>query len=361
MPAPLHALDAVTHPDPYPFYQQLRRQPPLHFDTHNRLWIASRAEVVAEAFAHPALRVRPPQEPVPRALAGTAAREVFALLVRMNDGAFHAQHRPAVAAAAARWSLPQVHEASRAAVPALREALDVNDFLTALPVAVMARLLGVPTAQQGLTVQWVHDFTRGIAPGASAEAVAQGVAAAQHLMAQGQALGLDRVQAANRVALMQQSLDATAGLLGNTACLLRQQPGLGETLAASMDQARLLVAEVARWDAPVQNTRRYAAQDTVLAGQPLRQGEGVLLVVASANRDEALNPQPERFEAQRAHRRSFTFGAAAHACPGEAIAIEIVASCVQLDWTSGGFDSFFGRCTGYRPLSNVRIPVFSVD
>jgi hypothetical protein len=102
---PAHAVEAVTHPDPYPYYQQLREERPLYFDGGLKLWVASIQAVIHEALQNPALCVRPPAEPVPPALQGTAAGDVFAQLVRMTDGGFHAAHKPAVVLAARRWSL----------------------------------------------------------------------------------------------------------------------------------------------------------------------------------------------------------------------------------------------------------------
>ncbi|MGH6625174.1 MAG: cytochrome P450 [Burkholderiaceae bacterium] len=356
---PAHAVEAASHADPYSYYRQLREERPLYFDDQLKLWVASSYAVIDEAFQSPALRVRPPAEPVPRALLGSPAGEVFANLVRMSDGAFHATHKAQVQQSARRWTLQQVAEISRQATAELQPVLGVNDFLTALPVQVMARLLGVSNSQLKQTTQWVHDFTAGIAADASAEAVARANEAATALLTQGAEQGLSPVQAANRIALMQQSLDATAGLLGNTVNLLQQRSELGEQVAASPDFARVLVAEVVRWDAPIHNTRRFAAEDLTLARQSLRRGEGLLLVLASANHDEALNPQPDRFEVQRPRRRNLTFGAGAHACPGEQLAIEIVAACANSMWATAGFDHYFGRISGYRPLPNARIPVFA--
>ncbi|MDP3829255.1 MAG: cytochrome P450, partial [Polaromonas sp.] len=102
---PRDAVEAVTHPDPFPFYRLLRQERPLFFDRHLGLWVASSHAAVSAALAHPALRVRPPAEPVPPALQGRAAGEVFAQLVRMTDGSFHAVHKPDVERVARRWTL----------------------------------------------------------------------------------------------------------------------------------------------------------------------------------------------------------------------------------------------------------------
>jgi cytochrome P450 len=352
-----NVIEAVASADPYAVYARLRGTP-LLFDGQLQAWVASSAAVVDEALRHPGLRVRPPAEPVPRALLGTPAGDVFASLARMTDGASHRRSRPLVEQSARRWSLDQISHATEEAALAL-QGVEVNRFLTALPVQAMARALGVPQPQLDETVQWVHDFTQGIGPGADAVVIGRASEAAARLMAQGEAQGLDTVRAANRIAMMQQALDATSGLLGNAIVLMQGRPDLAREMAASPDFARDAVAELVRWNPSVHNTRRFAAEDTSLGGAAIGAGQGIVVVLAAANRDPALNPDPDTFDARRAHRRSYTFGAHAHACPGEKIAVEIVVTYVRRYWTGAGFGPQFSRITGYRPLPNARIPLFA--
>lgn len=355
---PRDAVEAVTHPDPFPFYRRLREERPLFFDTHLGLWVASSHAAVSEALAHPALRVRPPAEPVPRALQGRATGEVFAQLVRMTDGPFHAVHKLDVERVAQRWTLADVACAAKDAARDLRPRLPANAFIAALPVQTLARLLGVPAGERESTCRWVTQFTQGIAAGADAQALERADAAAAALMDQGRALGLPPVQAANRIAFMQQALDAGSGLLGHVALQLAQDPQLAAAADVSSDAMRALVREVERWAAPIQNTRRFAAEAMTLLGQPIAAGQALLLVLASANRDDAFNTQPDRLDVHREGGRSMGFGAGPHACPGAAIAIEMVAACASWMRAAGQFDHYFGRCTGFRPLPNARIPVF---
>jgi cytochrome P450 len=354
---PSDPIAAATHPDPYPYYAQLRQAHPLHYDEGLGLWVCAGSDAVQAALAHPLLRVRPPAEPVPRGLIGTPVGEVFARLVRMNDGEFHARHRPDVERATSRFSLADVAAAAaEESVRDLAPRVDANAFLSAVPVQSIARLLGVPAASLDRTVACVEAFAQGIAANATSQAIALAGEAVTELMAQGEAQGLDPVRSANRIALMQQSLDATAGLIGNTVLLLRERPDV-VSQHASPDAWRAVVAEVARWNSAVQNTRRFAAADLVLAGKAIAQGQGVLVLLASANRDPALNPEPDTFDANRHDRRSMSFGGGTHACPGEAIAVEIAASAVQT-WVSLGHHVLLGEHSGYRPLPNARIPTF---
>ena len=355
---PRDAVQAVTHPDPFPFYRRLREERPLFFDTHLGLWVVSSHAAVSAALAHPALRVRPPTEPVPLALQGRVAGEVFAQLVRMTDGPFHAAHKPEVERVARRWTLTDVARAAEEAARDLRPRLPANAFIAALPVQTMARLLGVPAGEREATCRWAAQFTQGIAPGADAQTVALADEAAAALMAQGRALGLSVVQAANRIAFMQQALDAGSGLLGHVALQLAQDPQQAAAADASRDAMRAVVREVERWAAPIQNTRRFAAEPLTLLGQPIAAGQALLLVLASANRDEAFNTQPDRFDVHRERGRSMGFGAGPHVCPGAAVAIEMVAACAAWMRAVVQFDHYFGQCTGFRPLPNARIPVF---
>ena len=81
-------------------------------------------------------------------------------------------------------------------------------------------------------------------------------------------------------------------------------------------------------------------------------------LIGFANRDPAANPHPERFDAGRAGRRSFTFGAGPHACPGEALAATIAAAGVEALLRSGVEPARLARAYAYRPSANARIPIF---
>ncbi|HYW55414.1 MAG TPA: cytochrome P450 [Polaromonas sp.] len=358
MQAPSSAIAAVTHPDPYPYYRSLREVRPLFFDSGLGVWVASGQAAVSAALRHPSLRVRPLAEPVPMVLLGTATGEVFAHLVRMTDGTFHAEHKPEVERTARRWQLADVARAAEDAAASLAPELSANDVLTALPLETMARLLGVPESERDNTCRWALHFARGIAPGANAATLAQAHEAAEALMAQGRALGLNLAQSANRIAFMQQAIDATGGLLGHTALQLMQRPPLSALADESLDAMRVFVREVERYAAPIQNTRRFAAGPLLLLDQPIEEGQAVLLVLASANRDEAMNPQPESFDPRRESVRSIGFGEGPHACPGAQIAIEIVANGAREIRARGRFDALFSRSNGFRPLTNARVPVF---
>src|SRR5687767_1012014 len=98
MSQPSDPIAAVVHPDPYPYYAEVVAKRPLHRNEALGLWIATDARAVAAVLESPLCRVRPPSEPVPKALVGSPAGDIFGRLVRMNDGAGHSPMKPAVSA-----------------------------------------------------------------------------------------------------------------------------------------------------------------------------------------------------------------------------------------------------------------------
>ena len=375
MAAPIDPITAVTHSDPYPYYAALVARRPLHRDDGLGLWIAASADAVSGALTNPQCRVRPVAEPVPSALVGSPAGAIFGRLIRMNDGARHAPLKSHVslvldalvpsriAALGERWA--------RALAEELRpseggRALDA--FAWRLAPSMVASLLGAPDDRVPDVVRATDDFVRGIAPGASADALERGAGAARSLRELGRTLaaadGLvgalahdtsgDDLEAAiaNALGFLSQSYEATAGLIGNTLVALSRRP---ELRAAS---PLAVVTEVARHDAPVQNTRRFLAADAVVAGQSMKAGDAILVVLAAANHDPAANVDPTRFDIDRAAPRVFTFGLGAHACPGAFLASTIAAAGVSALLDGGlGVDGL-GERVRYRASVNTRVPLF---
>lgn len=128
---------------------------------------------------------------------------------------------------------------------------------------------------------------------------------------------------ANLIGLMSQTYEATAGLIGNTLLALVRDADLRRRAAGDDALLGRVIEEVLRHDPPIHNTRRYMAQDAIIAGKRMKRGDQVLVVLAAANRDPSRHARPHDFDPERADRLSLSFGAGRHACPGQAIAIQI--------------------------------------
>lgn len=379
---PADPVAAVTHADPYPYYAALRDGPPLAWNEKLRLWIASRADVVEEVLlAHGALRVRPPAEPVPRAIVGSATGEVFGHLVRMNDGVAHQAHRPALQRALAGLDLNAVHAAALQVALRVPQQQPLSDTLFSMPVQAVAHLLGFADDALPQVDRWMRDFVACLSPLSTPEQLQRASAAAGELMARFEVLvagepprhgtllaavlaesagdaTLSRSLLANVAGLLSQTCDATAGLVGNSLIALMREPSL-RTSTRTRDGLQAIVEETARHDPSVHNTRRFAAEAVTIAGTPMAAGDAVLVLLASANRDPAFNPDPDRFMPVRARRRMLGFGHGMHACPGQALACTLAAASLDaLLRRAPDLDAQHLCGWSYRPSVNGRIPVF---
>jgi cholest-4-en-3-one 26-monooxygenase len=88
------------------------------------------------------------------------------------------------------------------------------------------------------------------------------------------------------------------------------------------DRAKLgtAVEEVLRWVSPIKNMARTTTQDVELGGQTMAEGDTVLLVYPSANRDEDVFPDPFRFDIEREPNEHVAFGFGSHFCLGNSLA-----------------------------------------
>jgi cytochrome P450 len=93
-------------------------------------------------------------------------------------------------------------------------------------------------------------------------------------------------------------------------------------VAASTRRALpLAVEEMLRWTTPVVSFLRTTTRTTELAGRRLGPGEPVLMLYASANRDEAVfGPTADRFDATRDPNPHLAFGFGPHFCIGAVLA-----------------------------------------
>jgi cytochrome P450 len=374
---PTDPIAAVTHPDPYPFYADLAANRPLYRDEALRLWVAAGAAAVTAVLESDRGRVRPQSEPVPVALLGSPAGEIFRHLVRMNDGPGHCPFKQAVSATLG--GLDPALAAARSREVAGRLAVEpLADFAFRLPVCATASLLGVPDGDLRQTALQVSDLVASFTPGAGPEPLARGKVAAGELLeffrsllsasAPTGLLGALRDEArsvgredhdvivANAIGFMFQSHDATAGLIGNTLVTLASHPEVLAEVTADRGLLPELLQEVLRFDPSVQNTRRFVAGDGVVAGQEMKEGDAILVILAAANRDPAANPHPERFDLHRQDRKIFTFGAGIHACPGEALAATIARAGIERLLDAGIDLQGFLAARAYRPSGNVRMP-----
>ena len=111
----------------------------------------------------------------------------------------------------------------------------------------------------------------------------------------------------------------SAGIAGGMRALLEHPDQLAR-LKGDMSLMGTAVEEMIRWVVPVKEFMRTAQQDTEVRGVPIKEGEAVLLSYVSANRDEDVFDEPNKFDVGRDPNKHLSFGYGVHFCLGASLA-----------------------------------------
>ncbi|MDP9795097.1 cytochrome P450 [Catenuloplanes nepalensis] len=150
----------------------------------------------------------------------------------------------------------------------------------------------------------------------------------------------------------------TADLIGSALNLLAAHPDQWRSLCRRPELIAGAVEEVLRFEAPIPTMFRRATRAAVIGGVEIPQGADVLVVFASANRDEERYPDAGRFDVTRKPARHFAFGAGVHTCVGAAPARAQARVALQvLTERLPGLSPASGSAAPIRRSINVRGPL----
>jgi cytochrome P450 len=339
----LTPVTAATADDPYAYYARIAVEHPFFFDDELRCWVACSVKAVESVLGNDEFHVRPTVEPVPSIMQGTPLGELFAHMPRWTDSVAHAPRREFVEQLVGAMNVG----ALAAAIPEL-ESDPLDKLMFTVPSRAVATLLGIPPGRVPGIEEFARALARAIGPGGTADDVPRASSAV---------MALDRIfserfpdvnQRYGAIGLLFQTYDPTAGLIGNTLYQLAvATPEITRRIVADPKTLTGFVAEVARLDPPVHNTRRFAASDTPIEDAIVRTGESVLVVLAAANYDT------------EAAGRTFTFGEGSHACVAARLSITIASIAVHA-LVGAGIDLAQIVRTGFHPAPNVRVPRLTI-
>ena len=122
------------------------------------------------------------------------------------------------------------------------------------------------------------------------------------------------------VLLFGAGFDSPASMVGLGTKLLLEHPEQAWLVTEDDELAPNAVAEILRYEPPVQLVARTALEPAELAGTEIAPGSMVFGLIAAANRDPARVKEPETFDVTRERVPSLSFGAGPHYCLGAGLA-----------------------------------------
>ena len=345
-------LSPSVYTDPYPTYERLRDKDPVHWSPLMDSWVFSRYKHVDgilrdhKRFSNDTSKRGNPSH----------IDESFDLTnqpsMLFRDPPDHTRLRALV---------------SRAFTPAVIEGLaghirDIaNDLLdqiddpagfdlmeaiaAPLPVIVIAELLGVPTKDRPQFQIWSRHRSRGLEPnitdkerrlvseaGRELDAYFLGIIDQRRRDPQDDLIsGLvaaeeagDKLSQPELLAMLRLLLvagnETTTKLIGNGMLALLRNPEQLEVLRQSPDLMPSAIEELLRYDAPVQLDVRVALEDVEFDGRLVKKGQGVMVLLGSANRDPEVFNDPDRLDLTRQEANHISFGRGIHHCLGASLA-----------------------------------------
>jgi cytochrome P450 family 142 subfamily A polypeptide 1 len=223
----------------------------------------------------------------------------------------------------------------------------VRDVAAPLPMIVIGDMLGVREEDRDTLLRWSDDLITGLSLSAPPEAIqATAQAAAEYAVYSAQVVADRRAKppaddlmsilvhaevAGDRLddeALLHESLlilvggdETTRHVITGGMYQLLQHPEQRRRLVADPTAIPMAVEEMLRWVTPIQNMSRTLTRDVELRGQRLREGQKLLLLYPSGNRDEEVFGDPFTFRVDRSPNDHLAFGGyGAHFCLGSALA-----------------------------------------
>ncbi|MCG7581190.1 cytochrome P450 [Mycolicibacterium sp. OfavD-34-C] len=111
-------------------------------------------------------------------------------------------------------------------------------------------------------------------------------------------------------------------LIGNAMVAFADFPDQWQSLRRDRSKIPAAIEELLRYEAPSQYQVRTTTRDVTLHGTTIPEGSAVLLLTASATRDERMFPDPDRLDIDRERKMGFNlaFGYGVHSCLGAALA-----------------------------------------
>jgi cytochrome P450 len=361
-------FDSTTLQCPFPHYAQMRDEQPVMLIESLGMYLVTRHDLVLGILRDPATYssmfggASMPLPPDARAKMAEVMADGYPRVPTMltADMPDHTRYRRLISKAFTPKVIAELEPVIRAITTKLIDSwIDsgsiefVTQFGVPLPVEVIAHALNVPDSRMADFKRWSDDSIAGIGTNISLEqrlAAERGVNEYQHYFASEFEKRMIEPQDDLLTALLQARIDdddpevtdtrpldmpemlsivqqllvagneTTTKLLTETVRLLANSPDQWRRLQEDPGRAPSIIEEALRLSTPTQGMFRIATRDHELDGVHIPKGSRLVIVFASANRDESLYTDPDEFNPDREGLRDhLSFGKGIHFCLGAAL------------------------------------------
>ncbi|MEM7160685.1 MAG: cytochrome P450 [Myxococcota bacterium] len=352
----------VSSLDPSPEYARLRAEQPVvrvRLPSGDLAWLVTRHEDVRFVFGDPRFsRAAACAPDAPRLMPGVEADPES---IVSKDAPAHTRLRRLVAPAFVPRRMEAYRDMITNTVDRLLDGMEaagppadiVAHLSSTLPMITICELLGVSEEDHDRFREWATTMF-----GTTKEAMKKGIAARKSLLSYLQTLiehkrkergddllsvliayqeEGDRLSGKELLSfaggLIVAGYETTSNRIANAVLMLLRHPGQLALLRDGDEHVESAVEELLRFipGGAAGGLMRVALEDVEIRGVTVHEGDGIIAVTNSANRDDAVFPDPDRFDITRKPGPHKTFGHGIHYCVGAQLArIELQQSLGQL-------------------------------
>lgn len=344
--------DARAMQDPYPVYRELRDHGPVCRGGPGQ-WVFSRHAEVSALLRDPRLGREFPEEYQAMSVGEGPANDYLRRIIIDRDPPDHTRLRRLLTKSLNPAMVRALREPISTLVDGVLDQfadegeLDlVSDLAVPVPMMVMSELLGIPVADRATIARWSTSLAQAFAvfiPEDKRREAHESVVQLRAYMSEllGERRGrpgedlLSRMVTAvkdgaeplsddeiidNALFVYYAGFETTTNVIATGGDLLVRQPHTQRQLREDPGTVTTALEEFMRYDAPIHATTRMATETMEVAGHTIRKGRVVVLLLASANHDERVFPDPGRADVTRAPNPHVSFGGGVHHCLGAALA-----------------------------------------
>ncbi len=384
----LNLMSPEVHADPYPFYAELRRSTPICQVDPGGIWAVSRYADIVTVLKDPKTfssmawtqRVSPPwlkRNPL--------AESLFVL-----DPPAHTRMRDLINPALSYDSVdglePRMRAVAKELAAPLRNRRDIefmSEFAMPMAASAVGTVLGLSPALYPRFKHWTASIFSVSANQHSPEQIAKiqsDLAEMEHyfrehfatlrktptdgLVSQllratidGKPLTEDQLMSFMFIVLPG-GLETTSTVLGDSMIMLAKHPEVLRRVRVDHSLIPKLVAEVMRYESTAHTVFRRALRSTEIGGTTIPEGAMVVCLLGSANRDEQVFVNADRFDIDRDNNHHHvSFGHGVHHCVG--IYLGRMSTRVALETLLPDFDEIAIATGGFRRhhALNARGPI----
>lgn len=359
-PVDHHGYQPFDMNDPFPAYEELRREEPVMFDERIGYYVVTRYDDIKATFndwesfssENAQAPVRPAGAPAKQIMTEGGFTAYSGLSARIPPDHTRIRGVATKAFTPRRYKVlePLIRENVNILIDAMVAKGEVGDVVADiawdLPTITILTLIGVPVTMIPEVKEWANsraamtwgdlndeqqvphahnlvaywNFCQKLVSDAKVTPGDNLVTDLVNLQSAGEPIN-DHEIASFLYSLLFAGHETTTTLISNALRVLLQHRVAYEALIEDPDKIPGAIDEVLRYSPSIVAWRRKATRDAEIGGVAIPQGSNILLVMGSANRDDTVFPAPDEFNIGRENARNhLAFGFGIHYCLGNLLA-----------------------------------------